>query len=95
MVNLERFTHKIYILDKILVDYDPELKVHNLTINFKIPVVFRDVDEGREPTRVIVTPPKSGRKKKNQNEPFRDYSTVTLFTKFRGWSTLQPRKTAM
>ena len=72
------------ILDKILVDYDPELKVHKLTINFKIPVVFRDGNEGREPTRVIVTPPKSGRKPKNQNEPFRDYSTVTLFARFLG-----------
>lgn len=24
-----------------------------------------------------------------------DYSTVTLFARFRGWSTLQPRITAM
>ena len=83
------------ILDKILVDYDPELKVHNLTLNFKIPVVFRDGVEGREPTRVIVTPPKSGRKPSNQNEPFRDYSTVTLLAKFLGWSTSQPLITAM
>ncbi len=64
------------VLDKILVNYDPELKVHILTLNFKIPVLFRDGNEGREPTRVIVSPPKSGRKRKNQNEPVRDYSTV-------------------
>ena len=62
-----------------MVNYDPIEKVHNLTINFKIPVVFRDGNEGREPTRVTVTPPKSGRKQKNQNEPFRDYSTVIEF----------------
>jgi hypothetical protein len=83
------------ILDKILVNYDPIEKVHNLTLNFKIPVLFRDGNEGREPTRVTITPPKSGRKKKNQNEPVRDYSTVTDFAKFRGWSTSQPRITAM
>lgn len=59
-----------------MVNYDPELKVHILTLNFKIPVLFRDGNESREPTRVTITPPKSGRKKKNQNEPFRDYSTV-------------------
>ena len=67
-----------------MVDYDPLEKVHILTINFKIPVVFRDGVEGREPTRVIVRPPKSGRKPKYQNEPFRDYSTVTDLAKFRG-----------
>ena len=73
-----------------MVDYDPLEKVHKLTINFKIPVLFLDGVEGREPTRVIVPPPKSGRNPKYQNEPFRDYSTVTDFARFLGRSTLQP-----
>ena len=74
-----------------MVNYDPELKVHILTLNFKIPVLFRDVNEGREPTRVIVTPPKSGRKPKNQNEPVRDYSTVVETPPTEGFNNLSIR----
>jgi hypothetical protein len=36
--------------------------------------------------QVLVSKPKTLRQ---------DYSTVTLFAKFLGWSTLQPRMTAM
>jgi len=39
------------ILENIIVDYDNEEKVHRLTINFKIPVMFRDEDR---PSGVVV-----------------------------------------
>jgi hypothetical protein len=66
------------ILENIIVDYDNEEKVHRLVINFKIPVIFMDEDRPKGGSNeVVIKPPKSGRKPKNQNEPFRDYSTVT------------------
>jgi hypothetical protein len=73
------------ILENIIVDYDNEEKVHRLTINFKIPVMFRDEDRpsgGR--SQMFIKPSKSGRKNKNQNEPFCDYSTVTDLARFLG-----------
>jgi hypothetical protein len=73
------------ILENIVVDYDNGEKVHRLTINFKIPVIFRDEDRPKGGSnQVVIKPPKSGRKCKNQNEPFRDYSTVTDFARFLG-----------
>ena len=73
------------IVDNIVVDYDNEEKVHKLTINFKIPVIFRDEDLPKGGVnQVVIKPPKSGRKPKNQNEPFGDYSTVTDFARLRG-----------
>jgi hypothetical protein len=73
------------VLKDIHVGYDSNEKVHILTLNFKIPVIFRDEDRpkgGRN--QVIVKPPKSGRKPINQNEPFLDYSTVTDLARFLG-----------
>jgi hypothetical protein len=65
------------IVKDIIVEYDHTDKVHVLTINFKIPVILRDGNEGRtQSTRVIVTPPKSGRKPSNQSVPVGNYSTV-------------------
>jgi hypothetical protein len=73
------------VVKDIVVEYDHTDKVHILTINFKIPVIFRDGNEGlTQSTRVIVTPPKSGRKPSNQSVPFLNYSTVTDFAKFLG-----------
>jgi DNA invertase Pin-like site-specific DNA recombinase len=73
------------VVKDIVVEYDHTDKVHVLTINFKIPVILRDGNEGRtQSTRVIVTPPKSGRKPSNQSVPFLNYSTVTDLAKFRG-----------
>ena len=83
------------IIDKILVEWDKDEKLHILTIHFKIPVVLRDGMKGRGATRLIGNPCKRGRKSRNQIEPFRDYSTVTDFARLRGWSTLQPRMTAI
>ena len=58
-----------------MVYYDSVEKVHKLNIQFKIPVIFHP-EGGDKETNVIVNPPKSGRKPRNQNEPVRDYSTV-------------------
>ena len=81
------------VVKDILVEYDHIDKVHVLTINFKIPVILRDENEGlTQSTRVIVKPPKSGRKPSNQSEPFLNYSTVTDFAKFLGLSTSIPFK---
>ena len=68
------------ILENIKVEYDHIVKVHRLTINFKIPVLIGD--EGSSlTTRIEVKPPKCGRKTlvkpKDQIDPVRDYSTVT------------------
>jgi hypothetical protein len=73
------------ILDNIVVDYDNIEKVHRLTINFKIPVIIGDEELPKGGSnQVIIKPPKSGRKGKNQNKPVRDYSTVTDFARFLG-----------
>lgn len=73
------------ILENIVVDYDNGEKVHRLTINFKIPVIFRDEDLPKGGgNQVVIKPQKSGRKNKNQNVPFRDYSTVTDLARFLG-----------
>jgi hypothetical protein len=70
--------------------------IHILTIFFKIPVFIQEGnDVNMKTSRVSVTPPKSGRKAKNQIEPVEAYSTVTDFAKFLGWSTLHPLMTAI
>jgi len=69
------------VVKNIVVEYDLVDKVHVLTINFKIPVILRDGNEGlTQSTRVIVTPPKSGRKPSNQSVPFLNYSTVVNYS---------------
>ena len=83
------------VLRDIIVEYDHTQKVHILTINFNIPVLFRDGNEGQELTRVMITPPKSGRKSLKPNSTLPYYSTVTLFAKFLGLSTSKPRRTPM
>jgi DNA invertase Pin-like site-specific DNA recombinase len=73
------------IIDKIMVEYDPIEKTHILTINFKIPVFIEEGNEvSLKPSRVVITPTKSGRKPKNQIEPVENYSTVTDFARFLG-----------
>ena len=64
------------VLRDIIVDYDHTQKVHILTINFNIPVLLRDGNEGQELTRVMITPPKSGRKSLKPNSTLPYYSTV-------------------
>ncbi len=78
------------VLRDIIVEYDHTQKVHILTINFNIPVLLRDGNEGQELTRVMITPPKSGRKSLKPNLTLPYYSTVTLFAKFLGLSTSNP-----
>ena len=72
------------VLRDIIVEYDHTQKVHILTINFNIPVLLRDGNEGQELTRVMITPPKSGRKSLKPNSTLPYYSTVTDLAKLRG-----------
>ena len=73
------------IIEKISVEYDTNQMIHILTIFFKIPVFIQEGnDVNMKTSRVSVTPPKVGRKSKNQIEPFETYSTVTDFAKFLG-----------
>ncbi|WP_269015308.1 hypothetical protein, partial [Aquirufa nivalisilvae] len=44
-----------------------------------IPVILRDGNEGQELTRVMVTPPKSGRKSFKPNTTLPHYSTVVNY----------------
>jgi hypothetical protein len=83
------------VLKDIIVEYDHTQKVHILTINFNIPVLLRDVNEGQELTRVMITPPKSGRKSLKPNSTLTHYSTVTDLAKFLGLSTSRPNSTPM
>lgn len=78
------------VLTDIIVEYDHTQKVHILTINFNIRVLLRDGNEGQELTRVMITPPKSGRKSLKPNSTLPYYSTVTLFARLRGLSTSYP-----
>jgi hypothetical protein len=88
------------VLNKIIVYYDNIEKVHRLTINFKIPVYIQGMDGAeKSAVNVSIKPPKKGRKsldgRGDQTSSVENYSTVTLFARFLGWSTLQPRITAM
>src|SRR5262249_56157327 len=48
-----------------------------------------DRDPSRRPPRVLA------RHRGERRRPADDHSTVTLFARFRGWSTSQPLRTAM
>lgn len=71
------------VVENILVDYDNKIKVHKLTINFKILVILNP-EGGSKSTKVIVNPPKSRPKPKNQIDPILFYSTVTDLARFLG-----------
>jgi len=82
------------VLQNIIIDYDHENKVHLITIYFKIPIVFdgnNASDRLSDVAEINVVPP-LGRK---STHPLSNYSTVTDLARFRGWSTLVPRITAI
>lgn len=81
-------------MKEIFVTYDDKEKVHLLPINFKLHVIMEN-NEKLNPASVVVKPPKAGRKSHDQNSAVGDYSTVTDLARLRGWSTLQPRNTAI
>jgi DNA invertase Pin-like site-specific DNA recombinase len=74
------------ILESIIVDYNHDEKVHKLQINFKIPVhiINSNGEHTLSPLILSVVPPKAGRKSKDQNCTFPNYSTVTDFARFLG-----------
>ena len=69
---------------KGFVDYDSVERVHRLTINFKIPVMFRDEVHPKGGSQVVIKPTKSGRIPQNQLTTVGNYSTVTDLARFRG-----------
>ena len=87
------------VLDLISVDYDWEEKVHRLYIHFKIPVVTQDEvktgNSGNGDKYLISRPQEITDNQNGQLNPVENYSTVTDFARFLGWSTLQLRITAM
>ena len=84
------------VIDFISVDYDVIEKVHRLNINFKIPIVNIKTDKTENHfSEVMVSPLESGCISNDQLDAVGNYSTVTDFARFLGWSTLQPRITAM
>ena len=84
------------IIERIILDHDPQKRVHYLDVHFRIPMVFEDTKKGRTlSTRILKNPVKTTSKRPNHTSPGLHYSTVTDFARFRGWSTLQPRITAM
>jgi hypothetical protein len=75
------------VIDTIEVDYDSAQKLHILNLTYKLPVYFRDAEEGRGATRVseldsiknTKTPSQlngSGLQGSNQNGTVGGYSTV-------------------
>ena len=82
------------ILKKIVVDYDNIEKVHLLVIHFRLPVIIGDMGSILT-SKILLNSSSTIGKAPDQLFPLSHYSTVTDFAKFRGWSTLQPRMTAM
>jgi mRNA-degrading endonuclease YafQ of YafQ-DinJ toxin-antitoxin module len=87
------------VLDLISVDYDHKEKVHRLYIHFKIPVVTQDGgktgNSGNCDKYLISRPQEITDNQIGQLNPVENYSTVTDFARFLGWSTLQLRMTAI
>lgn len=85
------------VLDQITVDYDHQEKVHLLYIQFRIPVFYgvNGKENGKSDKYLISRPLKTLVNPNDQPSSVENYSTVTDFARFRGWSTLQFRMTAM
>jgi len=88
------------ILKDIIVTYDSKEKLHHLSINFKLPILTDIIDisnknagilDLKSSTKKRTKMAESFTRKGDQNAPNGDYSTVTDFARFLGWSTLHPR----
>jgi hypothetical protein len=82
------------VLDKVILNHDSKNQLHHLDVHLKIPLILTDYQNGGEKH----VPQKSGYNSLinmgNLTLSRSFYSTVTLFAKLRGWSTLQPLITA-
>ena len=85
------------VLDFISVDYDWGEKVHRLKIHFKLPVfqLGNGMRKGKVDKYFISKHLETPVNQPDQLTTLPYYSTVTDFARFRGWSTLQLRITAM
>jgi hypothetical protein len=82
-------------IHSIILSYDNKNKVHELNLFLKIPLVF-DTNKTQDLKNVpIKNTSVSLTGQQDQPDTLSNYSTVTLFAKFLGWSTLQPLITAM
>lgn len=82
------------VLDKVILHHDPKELLHLLEVHLRIPLILT----GEKTSGLNHAPINMGGNpmstQGNQLSPVGNYSTVTDFAKLRGWSTLQPRKTA-
>ena len=73
------------IIDKIILDHDPNEKVHHLDLHFKIPLMFSDNLFCLKTSKCSTFPFTSRSKTLKKLIPHRRYySTVTLLAKLRG-----------
>jgi hypothetical protein len=85
----------VHLLDKVILKHDPTTLLHTLDLHLRIPLIMPPTKKGntlRAPFKNLMKPLLN---QVDQLSTFGNYSTVTLFAKFLGWSTLQPLMTAM
>jgi hypothetical protein len=83
------------VLDKVILKHDQTSLLHTLEVNLKIPLVMSQIKKGDLFGAPSNLSSKALISQGNQLSTRSLYSTVTDFAKFLGWSTLQPRMTAM
>ena len=82
-------------IHSITLSHDKKNKVHEITLFLKIPLVF-DTNKTQDLKNVpIKNTSVSFTGQSDQTNTLNDYSTVTDFAKFLGWSTLHSRITAI
>ena len=84
-----------HLLDKVILNHDPKTLLHTLDLHLRIPLIMPPTKKGdtlRAPFKNLMKPLLN---QVDQLSDFENYSTVTDFAKFLGWSTLQPRITAI
>ena len=82
------------LLNKVVLDHDPNTLLHTLHIHLKIPLVVGVSTEGVL-RGLFRTPPQPPSTQGDQLQTRSIYSTVTYFARLRGLSTSHPRITAM
>ena len=84
-----------HFIQSITLSYQTDKKVHELHLFLKIPLIYEGVKRTVSKNVPHRKHLKLSKTLTDQPNTRSDYSTVTLFAKFLGWSTLQPRMTAM
>ena len=84
-----------HFIHSIILSYKDIKKIHELHLFLKIPLISEGINHPftkNVPRKNLLKPSKTLTDQPNTRS---FYSTVTDFAKLRGWSTLQPRMTAM